>query len=485
MEDENRLREGGQMKEHKILIDGVWMEGQEVREIRSPYDGSVVGKVHFAGEDQVGAAVEAADRAFRKTAALSSYERAEALDFISGRIERDKEELARSIALGAGKAIKSSRVEAERAVSTFAIAAEEAKRLGGEIIPLDLSKQTVGRWGIVRRFPVGAIAGITPFNFPLNLVAHKVAPAMAAGNTVLLRPASQVAMTSGLLAGIIRESGYPGGGFNYIPCGYGAAGQLLEDERIKKISFTGSPDIGWDMKKKAYRKKVTLELGGNAAVVIEPDADLDFAVPRTVLGAFSYSGQICISIQRIFCHKSVYDKFMAGFLDATGRLKMGDPLDETTDIGPMINMAAAEQTEEWVEEALQGGARLVCGGKREWAMFEPTVLENVAPELRISCREAFAPVVVVSPYEDFEDALRGVNDSIYGLQAGIFTNDLKKAFRAYEALDVGGVICNDIPTFRIDHMPYGGVKESGFGREGLKYAIEEMTELKLLALNLL
>jgi len=481
-----RMREklGGTMKEYKVLIDDAWEEGREVREIKSPYDRSVVGKVHFAGVDQVKAAVDAADKAFRKTATLSSYSRAEALEFISVQIDKNKDELARSIALCAGKAIKSARVEAERAVSTFAIAAEEAKRIGGEIIPLDLSPQTIDRWGLVRRFPIGVIAGITPFNFPLNLVAHKVAPAMAAGNTILLRPASQVAMTSGMLAEIIRESGYPAGGFNYIPCGYSAAEPLLEDGRVKKISFTGSPDIGWDMKKKAYKKKVTLELGGNAAVVIEPDADLDFAVPRTVLGAFAYSGQICISIQRIFLHKKIYDKFMAEFLDATSKLKMGDPLDDATDIGPMIDLGAAEQTEEWVEEALANGSRLVYGGKREGAMFEPTILENVAPGLRISCREAFAPVAVVSPYEDFEDALRGVNDSIYGLQAGIFTNDLKKVFRAYEVLDVGGVICNDIPTFRVDHMPYGGVKESGFGREGIKYAIEEMTELKLLALTL-
>jgi glyceraldehyde-3-phosphate dehydrogenase (NADP+) len=287
-----------------------------------------------------------------------------------------------------------------------------------------------------------------------------------------------------MLADIIHGSGYPAGGFNYIPCGYQAAEAFLEDERIKKITFTGSPEIGWELKKRAHKKRVTLELGGNAAVVIEPDANLDFALPRTVLGAYAYSGQVCISIQRIFLHKSIYDKFMARFVEATANLEMGDPMEENTDIGPMINLEAAKQTEEWVEETLQNGARLVCGGSREGAMFEPTILENVKPDLRISCQEAFAPVVVVSPYEDFDEALRSVNDSIYGLQAGVFTNDLKKAFAAYESLDVGGVICNDIPTFRIDHMPYGGVKESGFGREGLKYAIEEMTELKLLAINL-
>jgi len=470
--------------EYKLFIDGEWVEGKDIKEIQSPFDRSVVGRVHFAGADQVRGAVDAAHRTFGKTKGLSSYERAKALECVSDQIAENKEELARSIVLSAGKTIKSARVEADRAVSTFRIAAEEAKRMGGEIIPLDLSPQTSGRWGLVRRFPIGAIAGITPFNFPLNLVAHKVAPAMASGNTILLRPASQVAMTAGLLAGIIKQSGYPAGGFNFIPCGYEAAEVFLDDERIKKITFTGSPDIGWGLKKKAYKKRVTLELGGNAAVVIEPDANLDFALPRTVLGAYAYSGQVCISIQRIFLHKKIYDKFMARFLDAVRRLKMGDPMEESTDIGPMINLDAAKKTEEWVGEAVQDGARLVCGGKREGAMFEPTILENVKSGLRISCREAFAPVAVVFPYEDFEKALKRVNDSIYGLQAGIFTNDLKKAFRAYEVLDVGGVILNDIPTFRVDHMPYGGVKESGFGREGLKYAIEEMTELKLLALNI-
>ncbi len=470
--------------EHKLFINGKWILGKDIREIRSPYDRSVVGRVHFAEIKQVRGAVDSAQEAFAKTRELSSFERAKALEFVANQIAKNKEELARSIALCAGKVIKSSRVEVERAVSTFQIASEEAKRMNGEIIPLDLSPQTSGRWGLVRRFPIGVIAGITPFNFPLNLVAHKVAPAMATGNTILLRPASQVAMTSCLLAEIVGESGYPGGGFNCIPCGYEAADVFCSDDRVKKITFTGSPDIGWELKKRAYKKRVTLELGGNAAVVIEPDTNLDFAVPRAVLGAFAYSGQVCISIQRIFLHKKIYDNFMSDFVHAAAKLIMGDPMDEKTDVGPMINPDAAEQTEEWVGEALTDGARLVYGGKREGAMFEPTILENVKPELRISCREAFAPVVVVSPYEAFEEALEGVNDSIYGLQAGIFTNDLKKAFRAYEVLDVGGVILNDIPTFRIDHMPYGGVKESGFGREGLKYAMEEMTELKLLAMNL-
>jgi len=472
------------MKEYKLLINGNWEQGAEVREIKSPYDGKAVGKVHFADKSQVEKSIEQAHAAFQKTKLLSSRERAEALEKISNEIKKREQELAESIVLSAGKPIKSSRVEVLRAVNTFKIAAEEAKRINGEIIPLDLMPQTENRWGFVRRFPIGVIAGITPFNFPLNLAAHKVAPALASGNTFISRPASQVSITDMILADIINETDYPAGGFNAVPCGYQAADAFTEDKKVKMITFTGSPDIGWDLKKRAHKKIVTLELGGNAAVVIEPDANLDYALPRTVLGAYAYSGQVCISIQRVYVHEKIYDRFLSDFADSVKNLKMGDPMKETTDVGPMITLSAAEQTEEWLEEAINGGAHIVCGGKREGALFEPTVITECKPDLRISWLEAFAPVAVVYRYDDFEKALGEVNNSIYGLQAGVFTNDLSKAFRAYEALDVGGVIVNDIPTFRIDHMPYGGVKESGFGREGLKYAIEEMTEMKLMAINL-
>jgi acyl-CoA reductase-like NAD-dependent aldehyde dehydrogenase len=472
------------MKEYRIFINGHWDEGEEQRDIQSPYDRSLIAKVHFAANSQVKKSIECAHEAFDKTKFLSSHERSKILENVSSEIKKRKEELAQSISLAAGKPIKSSRVEAERAVNTFQIASEEAKRINGEIIPLDLSPQTKNRWGLIRRFPIGVVVGITPFNFPLNLVAHKVAPAIAAGNPIVLRPASQVAVTSQILADIIHQTELPAGGFNAVPCGYKAAETLIDDERVKKVTFTGSPAIGWELKKRAYKKRVTLELGGNAAVVIEPDADIDYALQRTVLGSFSYSGQICISIQRIFVHEDIYERFMSDFVTSTQKLKMGDPLNEETDIGPMINLAAAEKTEEWLNEALDSGASLVCGGRREGSMFEPTVLEKVKPDLRISRLEAFAPVVVVDSYKEFDDAIEAVNHSIYGLQAGIFTNNLRKAFSAYEALDVGGVIVNDIPTFRIDHMPYGGVKESGFGREGLRYAIEEMTEMKLMAINL-
>ncbi|MFC2158846.1 aldehyde dehydrogenase family protein [Acidobacteriota bacterium] len=472
------------MKTYKIFYGGEWKEGANIKEISSPYDGKAVAGMHFADREQVTEAVKSAHDAFEETKRLSSFKRAEILEKISLKIEERQEELAVSIAASAGKAIKSSRAEVSRAVSTFRIAAEEAKRINGEIIPLDWSPQTEERWGIIRRFPVGLVAGITPFNFPLNLVAHKVAPAIATGNPILLRPASQVSVTSAILSEIISETDYPTGGYGYIPCDYKAADVLVEDERVKKITFTGSPEIGWEIKKRANKKRVTLELGGNAAVVIEPDSDLEFAVKRTVLGSFSYSGQICISIQRIMLHEDIYGQFMTAFEEQVRALKQGDPMEEETDIGPMINLEAAIQTEQWVKEAQENGAKLVCGGMRNGSMFAPTILEDVRPDLRISCQEAFAPVVVVTPYRDYNTALDSVNDSIYGLQAGVFTQNLKKAFHAFETLDVGGVIINDIPTFRIDHMPYGGVKESGFGREGLKYAMDEMTEMKLLAVNL-
>lgn len=471
-------------QDYKLLINGKWKESEEKKEIKSPFDQSHVGNVYFAQSSHIEEAVSAAHSAFELSKKLSSFDRANVLEIISSTIDARKEELARSITLSGGKTIKSSRVEVERAVQTFKIASEEAKRISGEIIPLDLMEQTKERWGLVRRFPIGVIGAITPFNFPLNLVAHKVAPALASGNTVILRPSSQVAITSILLGEIISETNYPPGGLNVVPSGYEAAEILLSDDRIKMLTFTGSPAIGWELKKKAYKKRVTLELGGNAAVIIEPDTNLDYAIPRTLLGSFSYSGQICISIQRVFLHEKIYDSFMADFIKGTKKLKMGNPLDEETDIGPMINLAAAKQTEEWVAEAVENSANIVCGGKRNGVMFEPTILENVKPELRISWLEAFAPVVVIYRYKDFEEALKGVNYSIYGLQTGVFTSNLQKAFQAFEVLDVGGVIVNDIPTFRIDHMPYGGVKESGFGREGLKYAIEEMTEIKLMAMNL-
>lgn len=472
------------MERYKLYINGGWQESPSLKPIRSPYDGSVVGEVYFAEKEQMEEAIEAAHKAFSATRRLAGFERSRALEQIADGIGRRREDFARSIALQAGKPIRDSRVEADRAVNTFRIAAEEAKRFGGEMIPLDLIEAARNRWGLTRHFPLGPVAAISPFNFPINLVAHKVAPAMAVGNTIVLKPSSQVPITALLLAEVISRADYPQGGFNALPAGYREAEPLLDDDRVKMLTFTGSPAIGWGLKNKANKKKVTLELGGNAAVVVEPDADLDFAVPRIVTGSFSYAGQICISIQRLFIQEKIYDRFMADFLEKTKKLRLGDPLDEATDVGPMIDEDSAKQTEEWIGQAAAAGGRVLCGGTRKGTMVEPAILENVKPELPISWLEAFAPVVVVYPYKEFGAALEAVNYSIYGLQTGIFTNDINKAFQAYEALEVGGVILNDIPTFRIDHMPYGGVKESGFGREGVRYAMEEMTELRLLVLKL-
>ena len=466
------------------LLDGKWStEGQQT-EVHSPYDGIVVGTVCFAGRPQVDQAIAAAVRAFEVTRKLPSYERQRVLQRVSRQLAEQREEFARSIALEAGKPIKTARAEVDRAIFTFQVASEEATRIYGEYLPMDLQEFTAGRWALVRRFPLGPIAAITPFNFPLNLVAHKVAPAIAAGCTVVLKPASQTPRTALLLAQAIEKAGWPAGALNVLPLRNQDADQLVTDDRLKMLSFTGSPAVGWKLKSQSRKKRVTLELGGNAGVIIHSDADLDYAAERCVVGAFSYAGQSCIAVQRILVQRAVYEPFLQKFLERVGKLKAGDPLDEGTDVGPLISEQDAIRACEWVEEAVAGGATARCGGKRSGSVVEPTVLTGTRPQMRVNCQEIFAPVKTVEPYDGFEDALRIVNDSAYGLQAGVFTQDAKLIFQAYEELEVGGVLAGEVPTFRIDHMPYGGVKDSGMGREGLRYAIEEMTERKLLVMNL-
>jgi acyl-CoA reductase-like NAD-dependent aldehyde dehydrogenase len=468
-----------------LFLNGRWVEEGTRQEIRAPGDGRVVGTVHRGNSAHAEAAVHAAVTAFEKTRKLASHERRRVLRFISDRIASQREEIARILALEAGKPLKLARAEVDRAAFTFASAAEEATRISGEFLPLDAQPAAAGRWGIVRRFPVGAVLSITPFNFPLNLVAHKVAPAIAAGCTLVHKPPPQAPLCSHMLARIVEESGWPAGALNVLPLANEDAERLVSDDRLKVLSFTGSAAVGWMLKQKAGKKRVLLELGGNAAVIVHRDADLPFAAERCAVGGFTYAGQTCISVQRVFVERSVYESFVGDFLARVGRLKVGDVLDETTDVGPMITEAAAIRAVEWIEEAASGGARLLCGGKRQGAVVEPTVLTSTRPEQRVNCEEVFAPVVTVELYDDFEDALRLVNESRYGLQTGLFTRDAKLIFQAYEELEVGAVIVNDSPTFRIDHMPYGGVKDSGLGREGVRYAIEEMTERKLLVLNLL
>jgi len=469
---------------HGFYVDGKWREEGDLVEIHAPYDGAVIARVYQGRREHAEAAIAAAVKAFGTTRRLPAFERQRVLRRISDGIHERRDEFSRTLAQEAGKPIKSARIEVDRAVFTFNIAAEETVRGYGEYLPLDWQQSTAGRWGIVKRFPLGPVAGITPFNFPLNLVAHKVAPAIAAGCSMVLKPAPQTPLSSLLLAEVIQQAGWPDGGFNAVLLSNDDSGLLVTDERIKLISFTGSAAVGWSIKANAGKKKVLLELGGNSGVIVHSDADLAYAAGRCVTGGFSYAGQACISVQRIFVEQSVFGKFVELLLEGVSKLKTGDPLDETSDLGPLIRESDAIRAYDWVQEAVRAGARLLCGGRRNGSMLEPTVLTSTRPNMKVNCQEIFAPVVTVEPYTDFASALKQVNNSPYGLQAGLFTRDAKLIFEAYEELELGGLIAGDVPTFRIDHMPYGGVKDSGLGREGLRYAIEEMTEPKLLVMNL-
>ncbi len=467
-----------------FLVDGKWIGAGDTVEIHSPYDGTVVGRVFQGRREHAETAIAAAVKAFGTTRRLPAFERQRVLRQVAQTLTERKEQFARTMAQEAGKPLKTARTEVERAIFTFTVAAEESTRIQGEYLPLDWQEFTAGRWGIVRRFPLGPVAGITPFNFPLNLVAHKVAPAIAAGCPLVLKPAPQTPLTALMLAQAVQQTGWPDGALNVLPLSNEDAGLLVTDERIKLISFTGSVPVGWDIKRRAGKKKVVLELGGNAGVIVHGDTDLDYAAGRCVAGSFAYAGQSCISVQRILVERSVLGKFTELLLAGVAKLRTGDPLDESSDLGPMIRESDAIRATQWVEEAVRGGARLLCGGHRNGSLMEPTVLTGTRPEMKVNCQEIFAPVVTVEAYDNFDEALRQVNNSSYGLQAGIFTRDVKRLFTAFEELEVGGLIAGDVPTFRIDHMPYGGVKDSGLGREGLRYAIEEMTEPKLLVMNI-
>jgi len=467
-----------------FYLAGKWLEEGTAVEIRSPYDGTPLAEVSHATRDHADRAIQAASRAFGSTRRLPAFERQRVLRSIAQQIASRKEEFARTITQEAGKPIKAARTEVERAIFTFTVAAEETTRIPGEYLSLDWQQFTSGRWGIVRRFPLGPIAGITPFNFPLNLVAHKVAPAIAAGCPIIVKPAPQTPLTALLLAETVEQAGLPDGAFNVLPLSNEDAGLLVTDDRLKLVSFTGSAAVGWDIKRRAGKKKVVLELGGNAGVIVHSDTDLAWAAERCVTGGFSYAGQTCISVQRILVERSAFRKFTDLFLAGVSKLQVGDPMDDSTDLGPLIRERDAIRASEWVQEALQDGATLLCGGKRHGSILEPTVITGTRPDMKVNCQEIFAPVVTVEPYDDFLAALKRTNESPYGLQAGVFTRDANRIFQAYEELEVGGVIAGDVPTFRIDNMPYGGVKDSGLGREGLRYAIEEMTEPKLLVMNL-
>ena len=470
-------------KKYEFLIDGKWRKSDDSMDVINPYNGEVIGTVYRPSSSDVEDAIQSSVNAFENTKKLASYQRSEILRKAALEINDRKEELSRILCLEAGKAIKHARGEVTRAVSTLSIASEEANRICGEAVPLDITPMAGDRLGIVRRFPIGPVAGISPFNFPLNLVCHKVAPALASGNTITVKPASATPLSALLLGEILLKAGALPGSYNVIPCSARLAEALVTDPRLKMVTFTGSAEVGWGLKTKAGKKRVCLELGGNAAAVVEPDADMAFAIQRCILGGYAYAGQVCISVQRIFIQEKAYDDFTAVFVKGVKQLNVGDPLLEDTDVGPMIDEASAIQTENWVNEAVSRGAKLLTGGNRDGTIYEPTVLANVPRDAKVSCQEVFAPVVVLDSYKTFEEAINKVNESIFGLQAGVFTKDIEKAFKAYNEIDVGGVIVNDIPTYRVDHMPYGGVKDSGFGREGVKYAMEEMTELKIMVVN--
>jgi acyl-CoA reductase-like NAD-dependent aldehyde dehydrogenase len=467
-----------------FLLDGKWVGEGDIVEVRAPYDGAVVGSVFQGTREHAEAAIAAAVKAFGTTRRLPAIERQRVLRRVAQTIAERKEEFARTIAQEAGKPIKAARTEVERSIFTFTVAAEESTRIYGEYLPLDWQEYTAGRWGIVRRFPLGPVAGITPFNFPLNLVAHKVAPAIAAGCTMVVKPAPQTPLSALLLAEAIQQAGWPDGALNVLPLSNEDADPLVTDDRLKLVSFTGSAAVGWGIKQRAGKKKVTLELGGNGGVIVHSDADLVYAADRCVTGGFAYAGQSCISVQRILVERSMFNKFTDLLVAGVKMLRTGDPLEESTDVGPLIRESDAIRACDWIQEAVRGGARLLCGGQRRGSILEPAVLTSTRADMKVNCEEIFAPVVTVEPYDDFSEALRRINHSPYGLQAGIFTRDAKLMFTAYEELEVGAVVAGDVPTFRIDHMPYGGIKDSGLGREGLRYAIEEMTEPKLLVMNL-
>jgi glyceraldehyde-3-phosphate dehydrogenase (NADP+) len=473
------------MESAKFLINGGWRSSEVTRPVVNPFTNRVVGKVCQASGHDIDAAIAAAVQAFAKTRRLSSYQRSTALLFIAREIEAEKEKLARLITAETGKPITFSRAEVDRSVFTFLTASEEAKRIEGVVLPLDLVADSGNRIGFVRRFPLGPVAAITPFNFPLNLVAHKIGPALAAGNTVVLKPSSSAPLIALALAEIISRSGLPEGAVNVVPCLAGESDQLIVDERVKLLSFTGSPSVGWTMKARAGKKRVVLELGGNAGVIVDEDADVEYALRRIAMGAYGNAGQSCIAVQRVFVHESLFAGFLERFVSLSAAQPTGDPEDNQTVVGPMITEKAAKKVEEWINEAVAGGARLLCGGRRKGAVLEPTVLADVRAEMNVCAKEVFAPVATVEPFANFKQAISMVNNSLYGLQAGVFTNSVTSMVQAFEDLEVGGVIVNDAPTYRMDHMPYEGVKDSGFGREGVRYAIEEMTELKLLGLNIL
>ncbi|OQY83680.1 MAG: aldehyde dehydrogenase [Anaerolineae bacterium UTCFX3] len=470
--------------DYKLLIAGEWVGGGTLLEVTNKYNGKVVGTLPSASSEMLDAAIAAAERAEDVMAEMPAHKRADILLRTAALIRERADDLAKTIAAEAGKAMKFARAEVDRAQSTFTIAAEEAKRLHGETFPLDAVPSGEGYFGFFTRRPVGVIAAISPFNFPLNLVAHKVAPAIASGNTLVLKPATTTPLTAVKLCEILMEAGLPPGVINLVAGSGSTVGEwLVSDPRVDKITFTGSPPVGAHILAVAGIKKVTLELGNTSPVIVAPDANLDFVAKRCALGAFYNSGQVCISVQRIYSQKQVFEPFAEKFVKATEAMVVGDPLDERVDVGPMIDSKEVDRIEGWVNEAQGSGAKVLTGGKRDGTVYYPTVLAGVEPDMKVVAEETFAPVASVISSDDFESALQQANNSKFGLQVGVFTNDINRVLRAIKRLNFGGVIVNDTPNFRADHMPYGGNRQSGLGREGVRFAMEDMTNIQMVAIR--
>jgi glyceraldehyde-3-phosphate dehydrogenase (NADP+) len=469
---------------HPYFLAGSWEQSNQPLPVTCPYDNSVVGTTWLAGDAEFERATQAAVEAAAIMRRLPAYERAAILMRAHADLAARRDEIGRTIAGEAGKAIRDARGEADRGIQTFQVAAEEARRIGGEVIPMDLAPHGKGHVAFTRRYPIGPIAAISPFNFPFNLAAHKLAPAIAAGNPIVLKPATKTPLSALILADALDRAGLPKGALSVLPMSRQTGDRLVTDERFKLLTFTGSSSVGWGMKARAGKKKVVLELGGNAGVIIDDTADIEYAVRRVAVGGFALAGQSCISVQRVFVHASVFERFASQLVARLESLKVGSPFDPGTDIGPMIEESEAARVESWVNEAVQEGAKVLTGGRRLGpALYAPTVLTDVPETAKVCAQEVFAPVVGLYRFEDFNDALARVNRSSYGLQAGVFTRDLLRTLDAMDVLEVGGVIVNDVSAWRIDHMPYGGVKDSGIGREGPRYAIEEMTEQKIIVIN--
>lgn len=468
----------------QLFIGGEWVDGGSPLEVRNKYSSELIGTVPTARREDVDAAIAAAERASPIMATMPAHRRHAILTRSAQIMRARMEEIARTIAAEAGKALKFARIEVDRAIGTFTIAAEEARRIHGETVPMDALPSGEGYFGFWLRRPVGVVAAIAPFNFPLNLVAHKVAPALAAGNSIVLKPASTTPLTAVLLCRILQEAGLPAGAINLVVGSGGTVGEwLVSDPRVGKVTFTGSPGVGEQILRSAGIKKVTLELGNTAPVIVAADADLPQVARRCAVGAFYNSGQVCISVQRIYSDRSIHDSFTQLFLDASGSMVVGDPLDERVDVGPMIDEREAARIEGWVREAQKGGASILTGGRREGAVYWPTVLTDVLPEMKVVSDEAFAPVANIIPYDDFEQALRQADKTAFGLQASVFTRDIQRVFQAIGRLNFGGIIINDTPNFRADHMPYGGNRRSGIGREGVRFAMEEMSNIQMVAIR--